>query len=290
MASIQKAITILGAGVQGTRLAYMWSRCGRPVYLIDKSQDQLDRAGNGIQTLRSQGSFLGSSSSQEWGLVTYAPSNGLKDALSKSWLAIENVPESLILKRSVIQELDSIADPETIIASNSSSYTIEEILHDLAVRSQDRFVSLHSYWPPETPAIEIMGSEKTRPDIITLLKTETKMHGFEPFHVRVSSTGYIYNRIWAAIKREALFTLAEGVATPEEIDRIFKSVLKTPKGPFEQMDVVGLDTVLNIENHYAEVRTGLPEEPRELLKEMVAQGKLGVKSGSGFYNYPEKSD
>ncbi len=75
------------------------------------------------------------------------------------------------------------------------------------------------------------------------------------------------------------------MATPEEIDAIFKAVLKTPKGPCEQMDTVGLDVVLDIEQHYAEERTGLPEEPRQLLKRMIADGKLGVKSGQGFFKY-----
>lgn len=133
---------------------------------------------------------------------------------------------------------------------------------------------------------------------------QCKAHGFTPFHVKKNSNGYIYNRylyqpcttlqsllttlcnrIWAAIKREALFVAAEGVATPAEIDAIYKDVLKTPKGPFEQMDVVGLDVVNDIEEHYAENRRGLPEEPRRLLREMIDQGKLGVKSGSGFYDY-----
>jgi 3-hydroxyacyl-CoA dehydrogenase len=93
------------------------------------------------------------------------------------------------------------------------------------------------------------------------------------------------SRIWAAIKREALFVAAEEVATPAEIDAIFKDVLKTPKGPFEQMDVVGLDVVLDIEQHYAETRSGLPEQPRELLRKMIGKGKLGVKNGKGFYEY-----
>jgi len=77
----------------------------------------------------------------------------------------------------------------------------------------------------------------------------------------------------------------EGVATPAEVDGIFKDVLKTPKGPCEQMDIVGLDVVLDIEEHYAEQRSGLPKEPRDLLKEMVSQNRLGVKTGHGFYEY-----
>jgi 3-hydroxyacyl-CoA dehydrogenase len=84
-----------------------------------------------------------------------------------------------------------------------------------------------------------------------------------------------------------LFVAAEGVATPVEVDEIFKDVLKTPKGPFEQMDVVGLDVVLDIEDHYAETRSGLPEKPRELLRSMIKDGNLGVKNGKGFYDYED---
>ena len=92
-------------------------------------------------------------------------------------------------------------------------------------------------------------------------------------------------RIWAAIKRETILVISEGVATPEEVDAVFKDVLKSPKGPCEQMDVVGLDVVRDIEKHYQEVRHGLPTETTELLWRMIEEGKLGVKSGSGFYEY-----
>ena len=92
-------------------------------------------------------------------------------------------------------------------------------------------------------------------------------------------------RIWAAIKREALLAAAEGAGTPEEIDAIFRGVLKTPKGPFEQMDVVGLDVVHDIEQHYADARGYIPEAPREYLQQFLQKGHLGVKSGKGFYDY-----
>ena len=95
----------------------------------------------------------------------------------------------------------------------------------------------------------------------------------------------ILRRIWAAIKRETLLTLAEGVATPQEIDAIFKDVLKTGKGPCELMDVVGLDVVLDIEKHYANSRVGLPPQPRDYLQNMIQNGQLGIKSGRGFYDY-----
>lgn len=91
--------------------------------------------------------------------------------------------------------------------------------------------------------------------------------------------------IWAAIKREALLTASEGVATPEEIDTIFKGVIKTPKGPFELMDVVGLDIVLDIEQHYAGARGNIPHQPQEYLQTFLQNGRLGVKSGRGFYQH-----
>ena len=130
-----------------------------------------------------------------------------------------------------------------------------------------------------------MGHEDTDPNLLPNLLEQCKIHGFSPYHVKKNSIGYIYNRIWAAIKRETLLTLSEGVCTPQEMDSIFKDILKTPKGPCEQMDVVGLDVVLDIENHYAESRTGVPTEPREYLKEFIHNGHLGVKSGQGFYGY-----
>lgn len=153
-----------------------------------------------------------------------------------------------------------------------------------------------------------MGTEHTPHSTIEKLLEESSAHGFTPFHVKKTSTGYIYNRygtpclllpsnmvvfhvhltlcrIWAAIKRESLLALSEGVATPAEIDGIFKDVLKTPKGPCEQMDIVGLDVVRDIEQHYADVREGLPEEPRRLLDEYIREKNLGVKSGRGFYEW-----
>lgn len=95
----------------------------------------------------------------------------------------------------------------------------------------------------------------------------------------------ILYRIWAAIKREALLTAAEGAGTPEEIDAIFRGVLKTEKGPFELMDIVGLDVVFDIEQHYAAARRDIPEQPRSYLASYLEKGHLGAKSGRGFYRY-----
>ena len=107
-------------------------------------------------------------------------------------------------------------------------------------------------------------------------------YGLLPFEVHVESVGFIFNRIWAAIKREALMVLHEAVASPGDVDRIWRA-LGTPTGPCRLMDQVGLDVVLAIEEHYAALRDGLPEGPRVLLREYVDRGDLGVKTGRGLY-------
>ncbi|KAJ3529397.1 hypothetical protein NM208_g9779 [Fusarium decemcellulare] len=275
------SVTLIGAGTQGRRLAFMWSSRGNDVHLVDAQHSQLDASLKAIDDFRADAAIK---NVQRGRIITHSPDT-LREALQTAWLVVECVPEQLPLKRKVITELDSLAPNETIIASNSSSYSCSEILEGLGLKNEHRFLSAHSYWPPETPEIEIMGHETTNPAYITLMMEQCKAHGFSPFHVKRPSMGYIYNRIWAAIKREALLAASEGVATPEEIDAIFKGVLKTPKGPFEQMDVVGLDVVLDIEQHYADARGDIPSAPREYLQKYLQDGYLGVKTGRGFYDY-----
>ncbi|KAF4344289.1 3-hydroxybutyryl dehydrogenase [Fusarium beomiforme] len=278
------SVTLIGAGTQGRRLAFMWSSRGNDVHLVDGQEAQLQASVKAIEEFRQNSN----SKNASWGrIITHAPET-LREALQAAWLVVECVPEQIELKTKVIAELDALAPRDTIIASNSSSYSCSEILQGLNLRNESRFLSAHSYWPPETPEIEIMGHEATNPSCITLMMEQCKAHSFSPFHVKKPSMGYIYNRIWAAIKREALLAASEGAATPEEIDDIFKGVLKTPKGPFEQMDVVGLDVVLDIEQHYADARGNIPSAPREYLQKFLDEGNLGVKSGRGFYDYGGK--
>jgi 3-hydroxybutyryl-CoA dehydrogenase len=107
-----------------------------------------------------------------------------------------------------------------------------------------------------------------------------------PFHVQRESDGFIFNRIWAAIKRECLMVVQEGVASSADVDGMWELFVRAGIPPFRLMDLVGLDVVLDIEEHYASVRAGIPEGPRSLLRDYIEQGRLGVKSGRGFYEYP----
>jgi 3-hydroxybutyryl-CoA dehydrogenase len=128
--------------------------------------------------------------------------------------------------------------------------------------------------------VEVMSCGKTTDEVIAHLFELLPAYGLLPFHVLKESVGFIFNRIWAAIKRESL---AEGVSTAQVVDQLYQRVMGS-LGPFRSMDKVGLDVVLDIEEHYAAVRPGIPAEPRQLLKRYVGQGHLGIKSGKGFYS------
>jgi 3-hydroxybutyryl-CoA dehydrogenase len=121
--------------------------------------------------------------------------------------------------------------------------------------------------------------------VIDALMKKIPEYGLKPFHVLRESDGFIFNRVWAAIKRECLMVVEEGVATPDDVDEMWKIFTAPGIPPFRLMDRVGLDVVLNIEEHYASVRPGLPEGPRKLVHSLIDEGRLGVKSGRGFYEY-----
>jgi 3-hydroxybutyryl-CoA dehydrogenase len=205
-----------------------------------------------------------------------------EQAVDGAWLVVEAVPERIELKRQVFADLDRLAPGDAVLASNSSSYATSRVAD--VVSRPERLANTHFYMPPDRTAVEVMSCGRTDPSVIRLLLDVLPAYGLIPFEVRRESTGFIYNRIWAAIKREALAVVEEGVATPEEVDALFRLNLGTGRGPFRMMDTVGLDVVLDIEEHYAAERDGLPEGPRRLLRTMLDEGRLGAKSGRGFYD------
>ena len=138
--------------------------------------------------------------------------------------------------------------------------------------------------PPELIAVELMSCGRTDAAVIDALAERLPRYGFVPFTVIRESAGFLFNRIWAAIKRECLMVAAEGVSTPAEADRIWRLSLGTALGPFRMMDRIGLDVALAVEEHYATIRDGIPAAPRELLRDYAGKGFLGLKSGRGFYD------
>ncbi|MGW1604702.1 3-hydroxyacyl-CoA dehydrogenase family protein [Streptomyces eurythermus] len=277
-----RPVAVIGAGTLGRRIALMFATRGGVVRIYDKSGPAGDAAKAYVEqnvaevATRVEGGTPG----------RVEVTDDLAQALAGAWLAIEAIPERLDLKKSVFADLDANAEPDAILASNSSSYPTSRFIDRVA--HPERVVNMHFYMPPAQNAIDLMSDGHTDPAVLALLMEELPKYGVFPFEARKESTGFIFNRIWAAIKREALSVVAEGVSTPQDVDRMWQINMGTPAGPFRMMDQVGLDVVLDIEEHYAAERPGLPTGPRELLKSYVAAGHLGVKSGRGFYDdYPD---
>jgi 3-hydroxybutyryl-CoA dehydrogenase len=212
----------------------------------------------------------------------------LADAVRNAWLVVEAIPERLELKKQIFGQLDELAPADAILASNSSSYASRMFLDK--VQRPERVLNIHFYMPPKQNAVDVMSCGKTDRDVLDFVIATLPQFGLYPFEARRESTGFIFNRVWAAVKRESLEVVAEGVSTPQEVDEMFQ--LNTGSaGPFRMMDQVGLDVVLDIEEHYCAEHPEYPEGPRRLLRTYLQQGRLGVKAGAGFYDdYPRPAE
>jgi 3-hydroxybutyryl-CoA dehydrogenase len=276
-AARQRPVAVVGAGTLGRRIAAMLVGHGAHVRLFDVSQTQLrDAEAYVSETIPA----LVAESGPQGSLRT---TSDLHDAVAGVWIVIEAVPERLELKREVFAELDEVAPADAVLATNSSSLKSSLLIDE--VSKPQRVLNTHFYQPPDWNAVEVMTCGITDPAAIDLTMTLLGEYGLTPMHVRKESTGFIYNRVWAAIKREVLLVVEEGVAEPHEVDQLFCMLHGAEMGPFQLMDRVGLDVVLDIEEVYAREREGIPDGPRRLLRQMIAEGKLGVKSGEGFYRY-----
>lgn len=274
-----RPVAVIGAGTLGRRIAAMFASRGGTVRIHARRAEQLAAATQYVAETVPR--VLQHRRFGEAGVATAAET--LEGALDGAWLAVESVPENLEIKVPLWGRIDQAAPPDTIFGTNSSSYPSRLMAEN--VRDKARLCNTHFYMPPELTAVELMSDGQTDRGLLDTLLTVLPEFGFHPFEVRKESTGFIFNRIWAAIKRESLAVVAEGVARPEDVDGMFRFNWGVAAGPFQMMDLVGLDVVLDIENHYAEEFPYLPVSVRELLQSYVDAGKLGVKTGQGFYTY-----
>jgi 3-hydroxyacyl-CoA dehydrogenase len=161
----------------------------------------------------------------------------LKEAIANAWLVIEAVPEKLAIKIDVFAELDVYAPADAILATNSSSYKSSALIGKVSDSAKQRILNLHYYMPPVCMVVELMTDGYTADGIFPFMVQRLRDAGMLPFVARKESTGLIFNRIWAAIKREVLTILAEGVSTPEEIDSLWRELfMKGGSTPCSMMD------------------------------------------------------
>jgi 3-hydroxybutyryl-CoA dehydrogenase len=276
-----RPVAVIGAGTLGRRIALMFASRGGTVRLFARRAEQ--RAAAIQYVTQNLPKLVADRGFGEVGVATGTDS--LEEALDGAWLVVESVPEKLEIKIPLWGEIDQAAPPDTIFATNSSSYPSRLMADN--VRDKTRLCNTHFYMPPEVNGLDLMSDGQTDRGLLDTLLAVLPEFGVYPFEARRECTGFIFNRIWAAIKREALAVVAEGVGRPEDVDGLYKLNLGAPAGPFQLMDLVGLDVALDIENHYVEEFPSLPKGPRDLLQTYVDAGKLGIKTGEGFYTYPK---
>ncbi len=279
---LDRPVAVIGAGTLGRRVALMFATRGGLVRINARRAENAAAAADFVE--QQIGGLAGTHPGWARGRAEHVAR--LEDAVADAWLVIESVPERLELKQEVFAQLESAAPRDTILASNSSSYASRLIVDGLS--TTDRMLNTHFYMPPTQIAVDVMSCGNTSQDVLDFVLATFPQYGLRPFLVRRESTGFIFNRIWAAIKREALDVVAAGVSTPDEVDEMWKLMFGTEIGPFRAMDRVGLDVVYDIEEHYGAENPHLPPGPRELLSHYIHAGKLGAKTGEGFYaDYPK---
>ena len=279
-----KRIAVIGAGQMGNGITQVAASAGYEVLMVDIKQEFVDR---GMATIQKSLSKLVSKermsqSDADETLARITTTTNRNDCADVD-LVVEAVPEILDLKTSIFSELDEICKPDCILASNTSSISISTIAD--ATNRPDKVIGMHFMNPvPIMKLVEIINGDQTSETTNSTVVEAAEKMGKTALSCN-DSPGFVSNRILCPMLNEAILTLQEGVAEPAAIDGIMKLGMNHPIGPLALSDLIGLDTVLHIMNVLHE---GLDDDkyaPADLLKTMVAEGKLGRKSGEGFYKY-----
>jgi len=275
-----KTVGIVGAGFTGKQIAAQTALNNFIVKVYDIDPKILEEAKKYITGVLKR-------KKQPDAIQNVSYYSDLDKALEDVELVIEAVPENLELKRKVFSQIDSLAPAKTIIATNSSSYPVSRI--ESAVKRRDKVLNIHFYPPiPTRPMADIMGGTETSDETFETGKNWIINIGCEPLIVKKECFGFVFNRIWHAVKKECIKMWAGGYADIEVIDTAWKIFTKMPLGPFTMMDGIGLDTAYAVEMSYYEESGDLKDKPPQAFRDMVERGDLGLKTGKGFYTWKKK--
>ena len=281
-------IAVLGAGIMGRGIAYAAALGGYHTRLQDTSEQALEKGVTEIWATFEKGVVTGKVPSEVAATANKRLSTmrGIEDAVRDADLVIEAVPESIELKVELFGKLDRMTPRHAILASNTSSLSITEMA---AVTSRPaQVVGMHFFNPVHRmKLLEVVRALETSETTIATACVVGERMGKECVVVR-ESPGFVTSRINAMIGNEAFYMLQEGVASARDIDKALKLGLNHPMGPFELVDLVGLDTRLSI-LRFLHRTLGEKFRPCPLIEQYVAAGRLGRKSGKGVYDYPAES-
>ncbi|KAI9340066.1 short chain 3-hydroxyacyl-CoA dehydrogenase mitochondrial precursor [Zopfochytrium polystomum] len=297
-----KNITVIGAGLMGAGIVQVAAQSALNVTMVDLSQAALDNGSKIItsslkrvakkkfnpdadpEAAAKQDAFIASVKKN------IAASTDPAAAVADADLVIEAIVENLEVKQKLFKQLDAVAPHKTIFASNTSSLPIHKIAS--ATSRLDRFAGLHYFNPvPQMKLVEVIHTPQTSPEVLQALTALSHKMGKVPVACK-DTPGFIVNRLLVPYMLEAIRLVERGVASKEDVDIAMKLGAGYPMGPFELLDYVGLDTTKFITDGWYKDGDGLKGEklvePSETLDQLVADKKLGRKSGAGFYDYSKK--
>jgi 3-hydroxybutyryl-CoA dehydrogenase len=279
-----KKIVVIGAGTMGNGIAHTAAASGFDVTLIELAQEYLDRGMKTISANLQRGVDKGRMSADEKEAVLgrITPSTRTDDVAGAD-LVIEAIIENLAAKTTLFRQLDEKTGPDCILASNTSSISITKIA--AGTRRPEKVIGMHFMNPvPVMALVEVIRGLATSDETYKQVEELSRTMGKTPIEVN-DYPGFISNRVLMPMINEAIFTLYEGVATPEAIDGVMKLGMNHPMGPLTLADFIGLDVCLAILRVLEEGFGDPKYRPCPLLVKMVDAGWLGKKSGRGFYNY-----
>ena len=287
-----KKIAIIGSGVMGSGIAQSFAVSASYVTINDIKEELLNHAQNRISEnlslLMEEGALTGREKQGALANITY--SVDLEGAVRDADFIIEAIPEVIELKLNLYQQLEEIIKPDAIVASNTSTFPITQLMEKASFA--ERMVITHFFNPGHlVPLVEIVQHDETKPEIVKTTMDLMRKIGKSPILLKKEIAGFIANRLQTALMREAFYLLKEGVADAGDIDT---AITAGPgfrwafTGPIEIADFGGLDTWQRVFDNVSPVLDQSKEAP-DLIRDLVAEGKLGTKSGEGIFTYEEST-
>jgi 3-hydroxybutyryl-CoA dehydrogenase len=283
-----ETIGVIGAGTMGHGIAQVAAAAGYRVLLRDVDRDTLARGIRAIEKNLARGMELGKlTEADREQILEYIHGTTQLETLSSADLIIEAVPERLDLKQAILQEIESFSDRQFIFASNTSSLSITEIA--TASRRPEKVVGMHFFNPVHLMRLlEIIVGKLTSSETVEAVQEVGRRLRKEPIVVK-DVPGFASSRLGVAIGLEAMRMLEQGVASAQDIDKAMELGYNHPVGPLKLTDLVGLDVRLNIAEYLHRALDSEVFRPPEVLRRMVSEGKLGKKSGQGFYIWKDET-
>ncbi|WP_067728468.1 3-hydroxybutyryl-CoA dehydrogenase [Oceanobacillus damuensis] len=279
-----KKVMVVGAGQMGSGIAQVCAQSGFEVLLNDMNEEALQKGLHQIEKLLERNVEKGKITEEDKSatMSRISPSSELKDAAACD-LVIEAVVENMDVKEAVFRELDQVAPEHAILASNTSSLPITEIA--AVTERPNQVIGMHFMNPvPVMKLVEIIRGLQTSDETYESIKKMTVVLSKTPVEVK-DFPGFVSNRILMPMINEAIYTVYEGVASPEDVDHVMKLGMNHPMGPLTLADFIGLDTCLYIMEVLHDGFGDSKYRPCPLLRQYVKAGWLGKKSGRGFYQY-----